>query len=584
MSVGNVTQALNLHDTKLTLVLGENLDLGGGGSRNGVGKSTIVQAISFALFGSPLTNIKLDNLINKTNNKEMVVSIKFAKNGNHYHIERGRRPGLMKFMVNERSVDGGEQDEAHGDIRVTQKEIDRILGLSREMFKHIVALNTTTEPFLSQGSGSQRVLIEELLGIMQLSQKGDLLRDKTKITKDRIAEEEIRIKTVTESNEKIQGNIDQLHLKSRAWEKTHTTNLLKYQNAVDNLKGVDTAAEIESHRTIALYTELENALKQFKVGKKSEETVISRAEKQMNSLAKQVTTTENKTCPMCESDLHDHKHEEIMLDLVAQCAEIQQTLDQATGNLGSIQQEIDSIEGGINELGGKPNTYYGSLEETYNHKSSLESLTHSLETENEQQNPFTDQIDQLTTDGITEVTWDEVNRLTRVREHQDFLLKLLADKNSFIRKKIIDQNLAYLNHRLEHYLEKLGLPHEVRFQSDLSVEISELGRDFDFDNLSRGEKNRLILGLSFAFRDVWESLNDSINLLFVDELIDSGMDQIGVESALSVLKGMGRERNKDVFLISHKEELLSRVSNVLLVRKEAGFTQFTDDTEQTDDI
>jgi ABC-type multidrug transport system ATPase subunit len=112
-----------------------------------------------------------------------------------------------------------------------------------------------------------------------------------------------------------------------------------------------------------------------------------------------------------------------------------------------------------------------------------------------------------------------------------------------------------LNARLEHYLDLTGLPHKVKFQSDLNVEIREHGRDLDFDNLSRGERTRLILGLSWSFRDVYESLNSSINLLFIDELIDNGLDPSGVESSLAVLKHMTRESSRNIFLISHKDEL-----------------------------
>ncbi len=119
----------------------------------------------------------------------------------------------------------------------------------------------------------------------------------------------------------------------------------------------------------------------------------------------------------------------------------------------------------------------------------------------------------------------------------------------------------------------------VTFKNDLSVEITQLGQDLDFDNLSRGERNRLILGMSFAFRDVWENLYQNINLLFLDELIDSGMDTAGVESALAILKKMSRERAKNIFLISHKDELIGRVNNVLRVVKENGFTQYANDVE-----
>jgi DNA repair exonuclease SbcCD ATPase subunit len=177
------------------------------------------------------------------------------------------------------------------------------------------------------------------------------------------------------------------------------------------------------------------------------------------------------------------------------------------------------------------------------------------------------------------VTYDALNTLTRLHEHQDFLLKLLTNKDSFIRKKIIEQNLSYLNSRLTWYLDRIGLPHQVIFQNDLSVTITELGRDLDFDNLSRGERNRLILSMSWAFRDVWESLYSTINVLFIDELVDSGMDTQGVENSLALLKKMSRERHKSIWLVSHRDELAGRVENILRVVKEGGFTNYNTDVD-----
>ena len=188
-------------------------------------------------------------------------------------------------------------------------------------------------------------------------------------------------------------------------------------------------------------------------------------------------------------------------------------------------------------------------------------------------------MDELKNTALKEVDWNTMNELQNIKAHMDFLYKLLTSKDSFIRKRIIDQNLAVLNRRLAYYLEKTGLPHQVRFLNDLTVEITELGRDLDFDNLSRGERNRLILSMSWSFRDVWESLYQSINLLFIDELIDSGMDTAGVESAIGILKKMSRERSKNIYLISHKDELSSRVNNILKVIKENGFTSYANDTE-----
>ena len=187
------------------------------------------------------------------------------------------------------------------------------------------------------------------------------------------------------------------------------------------------------------------------------------------------------------------------------------------------------------------------------------------------------QIAEMENQALQPVDFTNINDLTKIAEHLKFLLDLLTSKDSFVRKRIIDQNLGYLNQRLAYYLDRVGLPHTVKFLNDLTVEISELGRELDFDNLSRGERNRLILSLSWAFRDVWESLYHPINLLLIDELIDSGMDSMGVENGIGVLKKLSRERDKSIFLISHRDELITRVNNVLTVTKENGFTTYSSD-------
>jgi DNA repair exonuclease SbcCD ATPase subunit len=206
-------------------------------------------------------------------------------------------------------------------------------------------------------------------------------------------------------------------------------------------------------------------------------------------------------------------------------------------------------------------------------------LQKQLEVKIKTENPYSEQIHEMETSALAEVDYSVINEATKLRGHQEFLLKLLTNKDSFIRKRIIDQNLTYLNSRLSYYLDKIGLPHTVVFQNDLTVTIEELGRDLDVGNLSRGESTRLILALSLAFRDVYESLYEPINLLMIDELVDSGLDSSGADSALSILKRMARDTDKSIWLISHREEFSSRVSNIFKVVKENGYTSWvgTDD-------
>ena len=223
--------------------------------------------------------------------------------------------------------------------------------------------------------------------------------------------------------------------------------------------------------------------------------------------------------------------------------------------------------------------FYDSLEQALNHRNTVETLRKDLTARQADVDPYEEQITDMQGQALQVVSYDTLNELTRVQDHQDFLLKLLTSKDSFVRKKIIDQNLSYLNARLTHYLDRIGLPHTVKFQNDLTVSIEELGRELDFDNLSRGERNRLILSMSWAFRDVWESLYSPINLLFIDELIDNGLDTQGVENALALLKKMSRERHKSIWLVSHRDELAGRVENILKVIKENGFTSYNTDVE-----
>ncbi len=580
MSVGNQTQAVDFSKENLTLVLGENLDQGGddSGSRNGTGKTTIVNALSYALFGNALTNIKKDNLINKINNKNMLVTLSFEKDGMDYRIERGRKPNVLKFYVNDEEQTTDETDDAQGDMRETQKDLDDLLGMSHDMFKHIVALNTYTEPFLSMKAGDQRVIIEQLLGITLLSEKAETLKELIRQTKDAITQETADIEAAKRSNDKIQQSIDALIVRQNAWNTQQEQDLEKIGRAIIELEGVDIEAELEAHAKLKLHDEQSAKLKSLNKERATLDSAIAQAERSVRKYADELSKLANKTCHACEQQLHDHKHEEMTATAQGHLDEAQKYLDKITADLKKTTSEIDAI----GELNTRPNTYYDTVEQALKHQNNLKTLETQLTVRAGETDPYQEQIDELMDTAMQEVTWDKVNELNSLKDHQEFLLKLLTSKDSFIRKKIIDQNLAYLNNRLTYYLDKMGLPHTVTFLNDLTVEIMQLGQDLDFDNLSRGERNRLILSLSWAFRDVWESLYQNINLLFIDELIDNGLDASGVEGALSVLKKIARERKKNVYLISHKDELIGRVNNVLKVVKENGFTSYANDLEVTE--
>ena len=680
MSVGNITQGIKFNND-LTLVLGENLDLGANGSRNGTGKTTIVNALSYGLYGNALTKIKLGNLINKTNEKGMVVSVEFSKNGIDYKIERGRKPNILKLFIGDQEID----DSAQGDNRETQKTIEDILGLSHEMFKHIVALNTHTEPFLNMKVSDQRDVIEELLGITILSEKASVLKDIIKDKKDSIKQENFRISAIKESNKRIEQQIVSLEQKHKLWDKAQLDNvdvlytkittlennindveleitmqkdleiyntkhsklselnrtitslvqkhgtwdstldkdLSNIANAIEKLNSIDIEQEMKSHKDLEEFKNQEIVKLEINRLIASNSNDVSRTKILIETLSGEIALLIKHTCHTCGQEIHDDKQSEILNSKESTMTELKgvidglyitqdelkveydnfpqlekpsmyyNSLEEALNHKHSLetlksqlitkQQETNPYIGQLEELtkdvadidvGDKPNTFYNSLEEALNHKHSLETLNLQMETRANESNPYTEQIESTRTDALQEINYDTINDDTITLEHQNFLLKLLTDKDSFVRKQIISQNLTFLNNKLSHYIGIIGLRHLIEFKDDLSVEITDLGKDYDFDNLSRGEKNRVILSLSWAFRNVWENLYSPINLLFVDEVIDSGMDDAGVENSLTILKSMAREQNKSVWLISHKNELISRVNTVLNVVKENGFTSF----------
>ena len=572
LSVGSVTQAIDLQNEELTLILGDNLDLGGDGARNGTGKTTIIQAISYALYGVPLNNIKQNNLINRTNGKGMMVTLDFEANGVEYRIERGRKPHGLKFFINGTEE---EDNEAQGENKETQQVIEDIIGMSSVMFRNVIALNTYSQPFLSMTQGQQRDIIEQLLGITLLSEKAEKIKVIIKNNKEEIQQEEFKVQAVEEANKRIEEQIDSLKKRERLWTAKTNEDINTLKDKITTLEKLDIDAELLGHKQLAVYNALVKDHADIDKLLTRTQSDIERESKLTTKYERELSILKQNKCHTCGQDICDDTHTKIL-------SEKQESLNESTKHaeeLAEVYVELEKEKHSLFDIGEKPVVFYSSEEEAIEHKNKIKDLSAQVERKEQEENPYTDQISEMESSALQEVNFDRVNELSRIGDHQKFLLDLLTSKDSFVRKKIIDQNLSYLNARLTNYLDKMGLPHQVVFQNDLSVEITELGRELDFDNLSRGERNRLILGLSFAFRDVWENLYFPINTLFIDELIDSGLDTIGVENAMAILKDMTRRRNKSVWLVSHREELAGRVASVLQVIKENGFTTYNSTRE-----
>lgn len=663
LSVGNVTQAIHLDENLLTLVLGNNQDSNNGSSRNGAGKSTLLQAISFALYGQPLTKIKLDNLINNINKKGMFVSIDFSVGDRDFRVERGRKPNILRFYENGNEI---IENEAQGENRETQFDIAKLIGMSHNMFTQVVALNTYTTPFLKQRAAEQREVIEELLGVTQISQRAENLKKVIGITKEGLRNEQARINAVTDANRRIEDAISTAEDKMSAWQLQHDQHVATLAQQIEELSTIDFDREKELFDELDAWNTAQrdavtqiSSMRDKKTGLKREldrlrldsnsdaadttsaavarlegeksrkEADVERAQSDLTTLHDKVVAkkaeienADQHNCSTCSQPLAGTDHldkvkanlakqlEKIVSDIAHKEEAITALKDEAeavdaeivsvkaqgeearkaaeerkaknANKVKELEKEISELDDQIESAkdasvsdDDKPSPLFIDRDELYVTKQLLDSCNSDLEREREAQNPHVPHLESLRST-LQVIEYTDLETLTDELAHQEFLHKLLTNKDSFIRRKIIEQNLAYLNQRVSHYTSKLGLPHEVVFQSDLSVEIMQLGQDFDFDQLSRGEQLRVILSVSWSFRDVWESLNHSINLLWVDEMLDAGVDSSGAEAGLSVLKSMGRDRGKNVFLISHRDELVGRIESIMMVSKRNGFTHVED--------
>lgn len=666
LSVGNVTQAVRLDDHGLTLVLGNNSDSNGGITKNGAGKTALLQAVSFALYGEPLTRIKIDNLINNINQRGMLVTLDFEMDGKDYRIERGRKPNVMKFFVNGEEI----EDDSKGENRETQHDIVSLVGMTHTMFTHIVALNTYTEPFLKLKAAQQREVSEELLGVTQISTRAETLKKLINETKTSITQEEADIRAAQGVNARITTEITDVSRRKEKWDTDHAASVAELARQIEELSVIDFDKEknlfdeldawnnhqrdlqsrlqllLNDHRNIeaeaarlkrdlaALETNdpttgLRNTRQRLIKDIERKQSEITKLEAEAKRLGEEIDALQTKidnpgdhTCVTCAQPLEGTDHltkvmtnldaemkrvvvrytevlayaDAIREDITAMEAEIHTSTTTESDLLAKRQADMLDLSERIAEVDkrviaekqaitnakdqmaaeeDKPLTFFETREELYSTKHLLDNCMLELERERVKENPHVSHLNSLNTT-MQVVEFDEIDRLRDLLLHQDFLLSLLTKKDSFIRKKIIDQNLFYLNTRVNHYLEKLGLPHEVVFQNDLTVDITLLGRDFDFAQLSRGESNRVIMAVSWSFRDVWESLNHSVNLVWVDELMDNGLDSQGAEAALAILKSFSRNR-KNVFLISHRDELVGRIDRTLMVSKDNGFTTIQED-------
>lgn len=566
LSFGNAYTEIDLTYSGTTLVNGENLDTG---SANGSGKTSIINAICYALYNKPLDSISLQRLINSTNatkNTQMEVKLTFTKGDDEFEIYRCRGESTnIEIRMN------GE-DITLDSVSENDKFVEEIIGISYDLFTKVVIFSNNTIPFLQLPISQQRAQIEELFNITLLSEKAVLLREKIKRT-----ESDINIQEAILKEQETAFNLHQRHLKEakdriEKWDNQRDRDVKEIETDLHDIEGIDFDAEQELH---AAKDELQKEIAKVKSQIVPVDSEIKTLTKELSKHTSELSHLEDAKCPYCLQAFADapEKLKELKEKIEnknTKLKELESTRAELTEILATTEESLTLISAEIKHT---------NLKELLNIRTNAVSLQTKLAKLKSDSNPHHEAYNSLAHEHVEIADYGKIDVLKGFLEHQQFLLKLLTDKNSFIRRRIINKTIPFLNSRLNEYTNALGLPHIVRFDPDMSCTVAEYGRELDFGNLSNGEKKRVNIAMSLAFRDVLHHLHSKFNALMLDELDGGAIDGVGMDLVIKLLKQKNRDDGTAVWLITHNPIATGRLDRDIIVRKENGFSSifYSDD-------
>lgn len=571
LSYGNNTTVFNLDNPGTILIKGEDLDnTASGAGANGVGKSTLINALAYAVYDKPVSNISKEKLVNNINQKNMEVSVEFEDgDGVQYRIVRTRKTkggaagNNVYLYIN-------EEDKTLDSAANTNSMIESIIGIPHEMFVRIVVFSAGHTPFLDLPSRAQADLIEGLFGVTELSAKADQLKAIVKDAEARLKVKAAVIDQALKEQERHKQLIINANSRVDAWDVQTAQTIVKLKAMLKTVESVDVEqqrvlheeADIVSSKVYACDTEIATKKRYLHTNDTRQKKIVD-----------ELTHLRDAKCPYCLQNFEsgEEKIETLSIELEllieearqleTQISESTATRDKLTAELTVIKEQIT-----VDDIAG--------LMRLAQESSSAQTRIIELE---EAMNPHLDTLNELLDMKFDDINYDEVNVLTREIEHQKFLLKLLTKNDSFIRKNLLNRYLPYLNMQLQHYLDELGLPHTVQFTHELAAKISRFGQELDFGNLSAGQRARVNFALSLAFKDVLQRLHTTINVCMLDEVLDHGLDAIGIQAAAKLVKLKAREEKLSMFIVSHRDEVDGVFDRTMTVQMSQGFSNIKEE-------
>jgi DNA repair exonuclease SbcCD ATPase subunit len=555
LSTGNQYTEVDFTENKTNLIVGTN----------GAGKSTVLDALTFSLFGKPFRKINKPQLINSVNEKDCKVEVEFSIGNTEWKVIRGIKPALFEIWRNDTALD---QSSAALD---QQKWLEQnVLKMNYKSFTQIVILGSSTfVPFMQLSAAHRREVIEDLLDIKIFSSMNMVIKEKIRQSKDEIKVLDLKKESLLDKVKMQQSFIEELENRGK-------------ENIENNKRKVsDLSEEIEQH--LKENTSLEEPLYEYI---REQDKLVGYADKLRKlgnlkgKISQKVSTitkehkffTENTVCPTCTQSIEETFRINRITDAQNKAKELQsgyKELEEAIKEeeererqFTALSKEISKLTNGISQNNIKIN---GLQRQIRNLEHEIQVLTENLANRNSEHEKLESFRDNLKT------TYDELASKKDTINYYDFSYSLLKDGG--VKSKIIKKYLPLINQQVNRYLQMMDFYINFTLDEEFNETVqSPIHEDFSYASFSEGEKMRIDLALLFTWREVARVKNSvNTNLLIMDEVFDSSLDGFGTEEFLKIIRYVIKDAN--IFVISHKTGLEDRFESVIRFEKVKGFSR-----------
>jgi DNA repair exonuclease SbcCD ATPase subunit len=555
LSTGNSPNKVLLNKSQTTLIIG----------KNGEGKSTILDALCFSLFGKPFRNVNKGQLVNSINNKNCLVEVEFDINGKEYKIIRGIKPNVFEIWCENEMIN---QDAASRDYQKILEQ--QILRLNYKTFTQVVILGSASfVPFMQLSSSQRREVIEDILDIRIFSTMNSLLKEKAQETKDAILRTESEIKSAKDKVENQQAII-----KTITEAKTESINNILSKISANNAEILHTESEIEL---------IVSEIGTLKASINDKETVtddIEKAKSFKSKLLQKIETCEHQSeffnehdvCPSCDQGIPEEHKSKIVEELNSKLLEQNGKVSELETILSSLNEKLSviaEVQSKITEKNIELSTRNSAITLLNKQIKTLQDEAESAKTDTANIDEEKNKLKDLAKDALDKIA--QKNQLQEHRNIEEVANVLLKDTG--IKTAIIREYLPAMNKLINKYLNAMDTYIHFELDEAFNEKIKSRFRDeFTYASFSEGEKMRIDLAILFTWRQIAKMKNSvNTNLLLLDEIFDSSLDTAGTDYFLTLMNQFGE--NSNIFVISHKgDQLFDKFRSVIKFEKRNDFS------------